>query len=155
MAKAKKDGRKKNKGHIGKAGAKPKDESKKVRAVQFYVNSGHIDAIGGIEIAREIGKKAIEDTRRLLTIKRNNMAQNREPGYYWVKYNQTIAPGRQVEKWVIAEWVCISSTLSAYEWKVTDYNSIRCRKDSDFTEIGERVQRSGWIDVRDRLPESY
>ena len=48
---------------------------------------------------------------------------NREPGYYWCKYNG---------EWIIARWY--EYMTNAFEWDVFD--KIMC--DSDFEEIDER-----------------
>lgn len=44
---------------IGKVGAKKKKEKDKVKPVTTYIKSEHIDNIGGIEVAKEVAKKAI------------------------------------------------------------------------------------------------
>jgi len=49
-----------NKGHVGKAGAKPKPEGKKKNPVTVYIEADQIKKLGGIEEARKIAKKILE-----------------------------------------------------------------------------------------------
>jgi len=48
-----------NKGHVGKAGAKPKPEGKKKNPVTVYIEQDKIDEHGGIEKAREIARETL------------------------------------------------------------------------------------------------
>lgn len=58
------DRRKLSENKIGIVGAKKKDQSNKVVPVTAYVVQSHIDSLGGIEIAREIAKKALLRAKR-------------------------------------------------------------------------------------------
>lgn len=67
MAKAT-NGRKNN-GGKGSVGAKKKDPKEKAVPITVYPKKGHVDAIGGADIARKIAKDAIDNTKPISLLK--------------------------------------------------------------------------------------